>query len=240
MEKKVALVTGAAQGIGEAIARRLAEEGCSVAVCDVDPAGEEVAEAVGGLFVRCDVASEKDVVAAFERVRDELGPVTVLVNNAGIVNTTPFRELSVEAWDRTMAVNLRGAFLTMREVLYDFEKVRWGRVVNISSLAGRSGGILVGPDYSASKGGLIALTKVFARVVAPFSATANVVCPGTTRTRAVDVFGEAGLARLAAAIPLGRLGEPREVAALVAFLASEEAGYITGATVDINGGLFMG
>jgi len=238
--KRTALVTGAAHGIGEAIARRLAADGLSVAVCDLDAAGQKVAKEIGGVFIRCDVGGEGDVKAAFEKARRQLGPVAVLVNNAGVVSTTPFRELSAKDWDRTMAINLRGAFLSMREVLADFEELRWGRVVNISSLAGRSGGLLVGADYSASKGGLIALTKTFAKVIAPLSATANAVCPGTTRTRAADAFGDDGLAKLVAAIPLGRLGEPEDVASLVAYLASEEAGYITGATVDINGGLFMG
>jgi len=242
---KTVLVTGAGQGIGATVASVFAERGANVAVNDLDPTtgerkvGELVSAGRRAAFFEADVTSEPSVRAMCDKVVETFGSVDILVNNAGILGTSPTLELDVDAWERTLSVNLTGAFICCKTVLPIMQAQRYGKIVNISSLAGESGGIVAGADYSASKGGLLALTKKLALEVAAFDINVNAIAPGTTRTPMTDALPAEDRAALVAKIPLGRLGEPEGVAYAVCFLASDEASFITGATLDVNGGLLM-
>jgi len=239
---KVAIVTGAGSGIGQAIALRLARDGCSVMVNDIDEVkGNQTVNLLGkkAYFIKADVSQPDDARRIVEETLEKFGDLHILVNNAGIMRPAKFEEITPEQWDRTLSVNLRGPFLLCQAALPYFKRKKWGRIINMSSLAGKSGGVMVGADYSASKAGLIALTKVLARELAPYNVTVNCVAPGTTESPLVEKFSEEQRKRLLELIPLGRFAKPEEIAAVVAFLASDEAGYITGATIDVNGGLLM-
>jgi 2-hydroxycyclohexanecarboxyl-CoA dehydrogenase len=244
LDGKVALVTGAASGIGRAIALRLAAEGARVAATDLS---EEAVRAVAGassgvvLPLRLDVTDEatiRDAVAACERA---LGPLDVLVNNAGWDQVEPFVDSTPATWDKLIAINLKGPLSCTRAVLDGMIARGHGRIVSIASDAGRVGssGEAV---YSAAKAGVIGFAKTLAREVAKHGITVNAVCPGPTDTPLLAgiAAGNPKLVQaLARAVPLGRLGRPEEVAAAVAFLASDDAGFITGQTLSVSGGLTM-
>jgi 2-hydroxycyclohexanecarboxyl-CoA dehydrogenase len=239
------MVTGGALGIGRAIAVALAGGGCAVAVGDLlEEEAAETAEGIGGraLAVRLDVTDSESVAAAIDQVEAGLGPIDVLVNNAGWDEARPFIETDEPFWDRVIEINFKGGLRVTRAVLPGMVERGWGRLVNISSDAGRVGSSLESV-YSGAKGGVIAFTKTIAREVARSGVTANVVCPGPTRTafleRIASEGGERYVESLTRAVPMRRLGEPEDVAAAVAFLASEEAGYITGQTLSVSGGLTM-
>jgi 3-oxoacyl-[acyl-carrier protein] reductase len=240
---RVAFVTGAARGIGLAISRALSQRGASVALADVDlPALETATRSLGErtLAVEADVSRQADVQRAIGQTVEGLGGLDILVNNAGICPLRDFSEVTEEEWDRVMAINLKGAFFCCQAALPHLRKSgERGRVVNISSVAGQSGGVLAPIHYSASKAGLIVLTKTLARVLAPDHATVNCVAPGTTATDLTAAWAEELQEQVRSAIPLGRFGQPEEIAEAVCFLASEKAAFITGATLDINGGLFI-
>jgi len=247
LEGRVAMVTGAGRGIGEAIARALAADGAGVAVCDVDgttaaASAQRLSE--GGaraLAVQMDVTDSAAVRQAAERITRELGPIDILVNNAGWDKVEPFVQSTEETWDKVIAINLKGPIRCARAVLDGMIERRRGKIISIGSDAGRVGssGEAV---YSAAKGGVIAFTKTLARELARYNVNVNCVCPGPTDTQLLaDVA--AGNPRLAdalkRAIPLGRLGQPKDIAAAVAFLASEGADFITGQTLSVSGGLTM-
>jgi 2-hydroxycyclohexanecarboxyl-CoA dehydrogenase len=239
----VALVTGAAQGIGRAIAAALAEDGRRVVVADLQAdAAEQTAADLGGIAVTLDVTDSASVTAAVERVSVELGPVEILVNNAGWDELKPFLDTDEEFWDRVIDVNLKGCLRTTHALLPGMIERGFGRIVNIGSDAGRVGSSLESV-YSGAKGGVIAFTKTVAREAARSGVTANVVCPGPTRTPLLEGMAEQGgeklVTSLERAVPMRRLGEPQDVAAAVAFLAGEQAGYITGQTLSVSGGLTM-
>lgn len=240
---RVAFVTGAARGIGLSIATALSQRGADVAMADVDLAALETAtQALGdaALAVEADVSRQTDVRRAIERTVEHFGGLDILVNNAGICPLCDFADVTEEEWDRVMAINLKGAFFACQAALPHLQKSgERGRVVNISSVAGQSGGVLAPIHYSASKAGLIVMTKTLARVLAPQRATVNCVAPGTTATDLTDAWAEELRERVRAAIPLGRLGRPEEIAEAVCFLVSDKAAFVTGATLDINGGLFI-
>jgi NAD(P)-dependent dehydrogenase (short-subunit alcohol dehydrogenase family) len=247
---RVAIVTGAAQGIGRACAVRLAREGAKVAVCDVNAeAGAEVAQAIeadGGsaLLARCDVSKPADVAAALAATLKAHGRVDVLVNNAGVLDDAPFLELEVEELDRVLSVNLRGAFLMAQAAAR--QMVRQGRataegsagaIVNMSSINEKFGL----PDhvaYSISKGGISQLTRAAAVALAPYGIRVNAVGPGTIDTPILAgvIKDKDFRTKVLSRTPLGRFGRPEEIAAAVAWLASDEASYVTGTTVFADGG----
>ncbi len=244
------MVSGAGGGIGRGIALALAGAGRAVAVADVrSEAAEQVVadiERTGGraLAVQVDVTDSASVSAAIEETTTKLGPIDVLVNNAGWDELVPFLETDEAFWDRVIEVNFKGCLRLTSAALGGMVERGWGRVVNIGSDAGRVGSSMESV-YSGAKGAVIAFTKTIAREVATSGVTANVVCPGPTRTPLLEGMAAAGgageklVGKLERAIPMRRLGEPEDVAAAVAFLASEDAGFITGQTLSVSGGLTM-
>jgi len=248
--RRVALVTGAAGGIGEAIVRALAEDGLAVAAADLQLAGaERVAAAVragGGeaIALQLDVTAPDSVADGLRALRSSLGQVDVLVNNAGWDELRPFLETDEAFWQRILEVNFKGALRLTHRVLPGMIERGWGRIVNIGSDAGRVGSSLEAV-YSGAKGGIIAFTKTIARETARRGVTANVVCPGPTDTpllagmAAAQGDSEKLVRALISAVPMKRLGQPHEVAAAVSFFASPQAGYITGQTLSVSGGLTM-
>jgi len=249
LSRRIALVTGAARGIGRAIALELSAQGRDVAVADiladqVEAIAADV-ERLGSraLAVALDVTDRGSVATALERVSEGLGPVDVLVNNAGWDEIRPFLETDETFWDRVIEINFKGCLRLTRAALPGMLERRWGRIVNIGSDAGRVGssGESV---YAGAKGAVIAFTKTIARESARAGVTANVVAPGPTQTPMLASMaeGEKGsrlVESLERAVPMRRLGEPEDVAAAVAFLASDRAGYITGQTLSVSGGLTM-
>lgn len=242
---KVAIVTGAASGIGLATARRLAKDGAKIAVWDINEAGaqaaaEEIRKTYGVAAVanRVDVSKRADIEAALTVVRAQLGPVGILVNNAGITRFEAFMETTEEVWDRIMTVNLKSLMLCSQAVLPDMLAVKWGRIINVSSSSAQTGAARMVP-YAASKGGVIAFSKALAQELAATGITVNNVPPGfidTPMLRAGDL--PASVEQIAASSPMKRAGKPEDMAAAIAFLASEEAGYITGHTLSVNGGRY--
>jgi 3-oxoacyl-[acyl-carrier protein] reductase len=240
---RIAFVTGAARGIGLAVATALSQRGASVALADVDlPALETATRSLGSgaLAVEVDVSRQNEVRGAIKQTVEHFGDLNILVNNAGICPLRDFLDVTEEEWDRVMAINLKGALFCCQAALPHLQKSgERGRVVNISSVAGQSGGVLAPIHYSASKAGLIVMTKTLARILAPERATANCVAPGTTATDLTGAWAEETRERVRTAIPLGRLGRPEEIAEAVCFLISDKAAFITGATLDVNGGLLL-
>jgi NAD(P)-dependent dehydrogenase (short-subunit alcohol dehydrogenase family) len=245
--RKVAIVTGAGRGVGQAVAEDLAAEGASLVLVDVrGPQVQTVAEgiAAGGgsvLTITADISRSAEVNEMVRRAVDHFGTVDFLVNNAGILQMKqPLETISDEEWARMFAVNLNGAFYCTRAVLPILKAKRSGRIVNVSSSAGRSTSANGGAHYTASKAAILGLTRHTAREVASFGITVNVVAPASLNTdMALEAVGAEHLARSQALIPVGRLGMPEDVAAAILFLLSDAASFITGATLDINGGLLM-
>lgn len=248
MSNKTAVVTGGARGIGAAICESLARDGWSIAICDVnlDAAKETAARlasahGVKTTAVSADISSPDQVRKAFADVESQLGPITGLVNNAGVDVIKPFIESTEEEWDRIIAVNLKGTISCCRAVLDGMIERGAGSIVSIASDAGRVGssGEAV---YSATKGGVISFTKTLAREVARNNIRVNCVCPGPTETALlaqVAEYSEKLYAGLSRAIPLGRTAQPEDVAPAVAFLLGDAAGFITGQTLSVSGGLTM-
>lgn len=242
---KVALVTGAANGIGRAISLRLAKDGMAVGVLDLDLEGaervvDEIKTAGGqAVALKANIADRPAVTAAVTKLRETFGPVTVLVNNAGIPGFCRFQELTDEVWDRTFEINVKGTFIVTQVVLPDMEAAKWGRIVNISSSSAQTGAVTMA-HYSASKGAVITLTRTLAQELGPLGITVNNIPPGSVLG---TVMSDANLERFPIpmdvflnSIPVRRAGEPNDIAAATAFLVSEEAGYISGQTFGVNGG----
>ncbi len=240
---RVALVTGAAAGIGAACARRLAQDGLAVGVLDLDPercAGTvKAVEADGGraIALGADVSDRAQVQAAVARLRDAFGPVTVVVNNAGVTDYTPFEDVTEDRFNFIYKVNVLGPIIVTQETLSDMKEAHWGRVVNISSSSAQTGakGMAV---YSSSKGAVISLTRTLAQELGPDGITVNTIPPGSvTGTVMSDAnISEASAERIAASLPVRRTGRPEDIANACAFLVSEDSGYVTGQIIGVNGG----
>lgn len=242
---KTAIVTGSRRGIGRAIALAMAREGANVVVSDISR--EDCQKVVGeieklgrkGLALKCDVSDSEEVEDMVKRTVTEFGKVDILVNNAGIMDFKPFLELTDEEWDKTLNVNLKGQFLCARAAGRVMIKSKWGRIINIASISSGGCGIAFPliAHYTASKGGVMALTEALAMELTPQGINVNAICPGAIDTDISKGVKESGqLAQVLARIPKGRLGQPEEIANLAVFLASEEADYISGAAIVIDGG----
>ena len=245
LEDKVAIVTGAAQGMGFAIAALMAREGARVALCDIcgdkvkEAAGRIAAEGAEILALQTDVGRENEVSAMVDAVLERFGAIGILVNNAGILRSTRVDEISPEEWDLVIEVNLRGTFLCSQAVLATMKRNRFGRIINMSSSAGRSVSTLGGAHYTSAKAGVLGFTRALAKEMAPYGITANAICPGLIDTEMVRLNCGAGKLRAyEESFPVSRLGTPEEVARLALFLAADSP-YITGASIDINGGDLM-
>ncbi len=246
LQGKVGVVTGAAQGLGRAIALSFADEGADVAVVDIDQAGaERVAQEIKNrgratVSVVADVSKATAVEAMAQTVIEHFGRVDILVNNAAILMRKSFEETTEEDWDRALAVNLKGPFFCCKAFYPSFTRQRSGRIVNISSGSGKIGDLGSAAPYAASKAALHNFTFYMAQLLGPFGVTVNAVAPGTMNTESYrELFPPEVAATMAAKKPLGRIAEPEEVAAAVVFLASNAASHITGEILDVNGGSIM-
>jgi len=238
LDDQVAVVTGAGQGIGEGIARRLQEAGARVAVLDIrEDDAQRVARQINGLALECDISSAASVDQAFDRVEEHLGPVSILVNNAGVAGrTVPLWELEERDLDSVYAVNLRGTFLCCRAVIGGMLEQGYGRILNVASIAGKEGNPTMIP-YSSTKAAVIGLTKSLAKEVATRGdITVNCISPAVIRTKILDGIAPETVQYMVSRIPLGRTGTIDEVASLVHYLVSREASFTTGQCYDISGG----
>lgn len=245
LKGKVGVVTGAGSGIGKAMARRLARDGAAIGVWDWNAeAAEETAQAIrdsGGkaVAVHADCSAKTDIAEAARRTREALGPITILVNNAGITGFVPLLEITEEAWDRMMAVNLKGPFLVTQEILPDMLAAKWGRIVNITSSSAQLGSSKMA-HYASSKGGLIGFTRTLAIELAMTGVTVNNIPPNfcDTPMLAGAPIDHDHYARTH--VPMQRMSQPEELAAACAFLVSDDARFMTGQTINVNGGRFLG
>ena len=244
LKDKYAIITGASGGIGAATAFAFAREGASgIIIADVDRKRAEsvVNEIVGETGIKCEfvetnIGNSEDIKKLLTTCIDYFGRLDILVNCAGICNTFQIEEIDELQWDRLMSINLRGTYLCCREAFSIMKKQQSGKIVNISSISGRVGGIATGIDYATSKGGIIALTMSFAKAAGPYGINVNAVAPGfidTEMTRDFTHFNPE-------TVPLRRSGKPEDVADVITFLASDKSRYITGVTIDVNGGMYMG
>ena len=240
---KVAIVTGGGQGMGRAVAQRFVEAGARVVVNDKNAgAAQRVAGALGdaALSAPGDVTIKSDVDSVVMTAADAFGAIDILVNNAGILFSTTLADMEEGEWDLVIDVNMKGTYLFSRAVLPFMKRAGWGRIVNFASTAGKAVSTLGGPHYTAAKAGILGLTRATAKEVAPFGITVNAVCPGLVNTEMVQQnVSPERLEAYLQSFPISRICEPWEVAELVAFLASDRASYITGASLDINGGDLM-
>jgi NAD(P)-dependent dehydrogenase (short-subunit alcohol dehydrogenase family) len=242
LEGKVALITGAARGIGRASAMVLAEEGAAVGVADIAPEVNDTAAAIRQLGRRAeaavfDIADPTQVQGGVRQIREQLGDIDILVNDAAIVtNIAPLIRMTHDAWNREVAVNLSGAFNMVKAVIEPMLQKRWGRIINISSVAA-TGGLHNQAGYAASKAGLLGLTQTVTLEYARAGITCNAILPGLIGTELAQMMPPEIKERAIAITPARRLGEMREVGYLIAFLASERAGFINGATIHVDGGL---
>jgi len=243
LQGRTAVVTGAAGAMGMAVVRALLEDGAQVALVDVDALRlDSIVRFLRGsvVAVHCDVGDAGAVRQAHQQVEATLGAVDVLVNNAGVLSNNKSESTDDSEWRRVMAINVDGAFYWSRAALPGMKQRRWGRIVNVSSLAAKTGGLTAGTSYATSKGALASLTFSLAREAAPHGVTVNAIAPAYVKTPMVtEQLNEAQQRQILAQIPVGRFCEPEEFAHAVLFLASPLSGFITGEVLDLNGGLQM-
>jgi 2-hydroxycyclohexanecarboxyl-CoA dehydrogenase len=245
MTYRVAIVTGAAAGIGAACSRRLAQDGIAVGVLDLDEArcGDTVKAIrdAGGTAIAlgADISNREQAAAAVEKCRDALGPISILVNNAGVTDFTPFEELTDERWDFVYAINVRGPMVMTQLVIKDMKHAGWGRIVNVSSSSAQTGALNM-ICYSSSKGAVVTMTRSMAQEFGPYGITVNNIPPGSVMG---TIMSEANRERfqvptevLLQSIPVRRMGEPADIANACAWLCHEASGYVTGQTIGVNGG----
>ncbi|MCH2310887.1 MAG: SDR family oxidoreductase [SAR202 cluster bacterium] len=243
---KVAIVTGAGQGMGKAVAERLAQGGSKIVVFDINSDQAEAAisslneYSSESMVVTGDVTKKDDVEKAVKDTVDRFGQVDILINNAGVLRPTAVIDIDEKEWDWVVAVNLKGTFLFSQAVLKIMRKNNWGRIVNFSSTAGKNISTVGGAHYTSAKAAILGFTRHLAKEEAGHGITVNSVCPGLIDTEMVrNTIDPVKTQKYADSFPISRLGEPEEVAELVAFLCSNRAAYITGASLDINGGDLM-
>ena len=242
MSKKVAIVTGAGQGIGKAIARRLAKDGMSIAIADINletaqAAADEIAKEFGGeaMAVKCNVAQEEEVNAAVQAVLDRFGTIDVLINNAGVLSLKkPFVEYTKADWDKLFSINFMGDVFFCKAVIPTLKAKKSGRIINMSSQSAETGGMAASPVYSATKAAVWGMSKSLANELGAFGINVNAVAPGLIATEMTKNAGYRD-----DMVPLGRLGTPEDVADAVAFLAGNDGRYVTGMILDVNGGTVM-
>ena len=237
---RVALVTGGTRGIGRAIVERLKADGMKVAAgySGNDAAAEACAKELGIMVIKGNVGSFEDCGRAVAEVTEKLGPIDILINNAGITRDVVFHRMSAEQWSEVIRVNMDSVFNMTRHVIEGMREREWGRIINISSINGQKGQ-MGQTNYSAAKAGLIGFTKALALENAKKGITVNAIAPGYIDTEMVQAVPEKVLEGIIAGIPVGRLGRGEEIADMVAFLAGEHAGYVTGSTLSLNGGQYM-
>jgi 3-oxoacyl-[acyl-carrier protein] reductase len=245
LKNRAVIVTGGARGIGKAIALAFFREGARVALVDVDKAILEAtrneikkneAEVIG---IPCDITKSSEVTVMVDQVRNAFGRVDILVNNAGIIRRGTIETVTEEDWDQVIAVNLKGTFNCCKAVAGIMKQQGYGKIINVSSIAGKMGDITSAPGYGPSKAGIDALTKTLARQLAPYGINVNGVAPHAIETEMSAQWSDERRKEIIASIPLGRLGKPEDVANAVLFLASDEASFITGEILDVNGGALM-
>ena len=245
LKDRVAIVTGGARGIGKAIALTFVREGSKVALVDVDTGILEIAkneikktrEEV--IIISCDVTKSVEVKAMVNQVQKAFGRIDILVNNAGIIRRGTIDTVTEEDWDQVIDVNLKGTFNCSKAIVETMKRQRYGKIVNISSIAGKMGDITSAPGYGPSKAGVDALTKTLARQLAPYGINVNAVSPHAIETEMSAQWSQERRKEIIASIPLGRLGKPEDVAEAVLFLVLDEASFITGEILDVNGGALM-
>ncbi len=245
--QRVAVVTGASQGLGKAIAEKLLSEGKKVAFISrsqqkLDELKENHLDLVSrdeAVFMAVDVSDHQAMKRVIHNLLSKWGRIDILVNNAGIRTQTAIEDMTLEEWDQIMSTNLASTFFVSQAVMHAMKEQKWGRIINMSSIGGQDGPLTSSAAYCASKAGQLALTKVFARSLASYGITVNAVSPAAVRTPEMDNVPPDKLEKMVQTIPLGRVGEAEEVADLVSYLVSDNGGFVTGATFDINGGRLM-
>ncbi len=246
LKGKVAFITGSARGIGYSCAEKLAECGAAVVIADVNEtqaaASAETLRSEGyrALSVSANVGDNESIQGAISKAVDQFGCLDILVNCAGILSAATIETMQRDDWNRVQDINLGGTFFSAQAALPYLKQSQAGRIINISSISGRNGGFEGAMSYAASKGGIIAVTRGMARRLARTGITVNAVCPGPIETEILKGYTPEAVERQKSQILLGRLGRPEEVAAAVCYLASEEAAFVTGIALDVNGGAFIG
>lgn len=241
MKDRVAVITGSARGIGKAIAEKFHREGGKVVIVDLDQSQCDLVAAElgeGALAVQCDVTDRASVEALAKQVIDTFGRLDILVNNAGITRDATLKNLTDENWDAVINVNLKSVFLCTQILTPYMTKQEWGRVINISSVVGLAGNFGQ-TNYAAAKAGIIGMTKTWSKELGKYKVTANAIAPGYMDTEMVKLMPEEVLTSMVDSVPLKRLGKPEEIGAAAFYLASEDAGYVNGTTLYVNGGLYV-